>query len=80
MYTRTCRKCKRIYKTETYLSFHCDKCNGKKINVKIDNKQKSFGVASYSGHINYLRYILAQKNWIELLNKPTNQEFVHHKF
>lgn len=80
MHTRTCQRCSKIYKTEFYFSFYCNQCSGEKIDVKIDNKQKLFGIASYSGDVSYLKYILKQKNWIKLLNKPTNQEFKHYHF
>ena len=80
MHTRTCKRCKQIYKTKFYFSSYCNQCAGEKINVRIDNKQKSFGIVGYCGNITYLKHILKQKNWARLLDKPTNQKFKHYHF
>jgi len=78
MNKRTCYTCGKIYETKYYYSFFCENCCAAKINLRIRRRNKQpIAVASYSGYVGYLKYILKQPNWVNLLNKP---EFTHSKF
>ena len=81
MHIRTCHACGRIYKTNYYFSFLCEDCAMAKINLKTRLEEKqSIGVASYSGYVGYLKYILKQSNWVELLNNYKGRQFTHSRF
>lgn len=79
MNKRTCYTCGRIFETDYYFSFFCDDCCAAKIDIKIrKEKRLPIAIASYSGYVGYLKYILKQPNWVKLLNKK--QEFTHSEF
>ena len=81
MHKRTCHTCGKIYETNTYYSFLCENCAMAKVNLKIRSEQKQpIGIASYSGYVGYLKYILKQSNWVEILNNYKGKQFTHSQF
>ena len=80
MNKRTCHACGKIYETKYYFSFFCDNCCNAKIDIKVEKNKKPIAVASYSGYIGYLKWILKQKNWVKILNSSEAKEFTHSKF
>lgn len=78
---RTCYSCNKIYETKYYFSFFCENCCMAKIDL-IDRRRKGdpIGVCSYSGYVGYLKYILKQPNWVNILNSSESKEFTHSKF
>lgn len=76
MHKKTCLNCNRIFEAKTPFSFYCNNCDRAKVNLKPE-KTRAFGIASYSGSVNYLKYILKQKDWIDLLN---GKRLTHSKF
>lgn len=81
MNKRTCYTCDRIFETEYYYSFFCEDCCATKIDLKIrKEKRLPICVASYSGYVGYLKWILKQNNWVKLLNSSQGKEFTHSRF
>lgn len=82
MYKKTCYNCNKIFETEFPFSFYCNNCCKVKLNLKPDkdDTSKKFGVAGYSGYVGYLKHILKQKNWMDILNSSNGREFTYSKF
>ncbi len=76
MYKKTCYNCHKIFETETPFSFYCNNCCRILLDLK-PQKTRAFGIASYSGSVTYLKHILKQKDWIDLLN---GKRLTHSKF
>ena len=79
MYKRTCYNCHKIFETESPFAFYCTNCCRLKLDLKPKPTRK-FGIASYSGYVGYLKHILKQKNWIDILNGKEGRQFTHSKF
>jgi hypothetical protein len=80
MNKRTCYTCGKIFESEYYYSFFCEDCCAAKIDLKIEKRIKPIGVCSYSGYVGYLKHILKQPNWMNILNSSEAKEFTHSKF